>query len=56
MDIINTNTAAGHILEFLAKTDLKPDEKIAAQETAAWTIKSVLNAETLKIMWANVLK
>jgi hypothetical protein len=56
MDITNTNTAAGQILEFLAKTGLKPDEKIAALETAAWTIKSVLGAEMLKLMWANVLK
>jgi len=56
MDIITTNTAAGQILEFPAKTELKPDEKIAALETAAWMIKSVLSAETLKLMWANVLK
>ncbi len=55
MEIGKISAESGKILEFLAATELKPDEKIAVLETAAWTIKSVLSAETLKIMWANVL-
>ena len=55
MDMAEISNEAGKVIAYLATTDLKPDEKIAALETASWTIKSVLSAEMLKVMWANVL-
>lgn len=56
MDISKVSMEAGKVLAFLATTDLKPDEKIAVLETAAWTIKNVLSAEAMKAMWCNVLQ
>ncbi len=56
MDIGKISSESGKVIEYLNGLDLKPDEKIAILETASWTIKSVLGAEVLRLMWANVLE
>lgn len=55
MEISKVNINAGLILTFLHDTDLKPDEKIAALDTASATIRAVIAAESLRVMWASVL-
>ena len=55
MEINKINITSGLILNFLNDTDLKPDEKIAALDTASATIRAVIAAESLRIMWASVL-
>ena len=56
MEINKINITSGLILNFLHDTDLKPDEKIAALDTACATIRAVVAAESFKIMWLNVLE
>ena len=55
MDFIKINVEVGKLLTFLADSGLPPDEKVAVLDTAAGTIRSVIGAEVLKLMWANVL-
>jgi len=55
MDMNKISEASGKILTFLNTLDIKPDERIAALDTAAWTIRSVLSAEMLRITWAQIL-
>jgi len=58
MDISTISKASNEILQYLnsSNLNLKPDEKIAALDTASATIRAVLSAEALRIMWANVLQ
>jgi len=55
MDFIKINTEAGKLLNFLADSSLPPDEKVAVLDATANLIRSVIAAEALKLMWANVL-
>jgi hypothetical protein len=55
MEISKISTDSRAILDFLNGTDLKPDEKIAALDTASATIRSVIGAEVFRLMWTNVL-
>ncbi len=56
MDIGKINIESGRLIVILNETELKPDEKIAALESAAATIRCVLAAESLRIMWATVFE
>uniref|UniRef100_A0A6M3JTW9 Uncharacterized protein n=1 Tax=viral metagenome TaxID=1070528 RepID=A0A6M3JTW9_9ZZZZ len=55
MDMAKISEASGKILIFLDTLNIKPDEKIAALDTAAWTIRSVLSSEMLRLTWAQIL-
>lgn len=56
MDIGMISSESKKILEQLFTTNLKPDEKIAALDTAAATIRSVMAAESLRVMYANLFE
>ena len=55
MTFVTVAEGATKLLAELEQTMLTPDEKIAVLDTASATIKSVLAAESLKAMWANIL-
>jgi hypothetical protein len=47
--------AATGVLEFISKSDAKPEEKIAILRTAAATIEAALSAEAIRAMYLNLL-
>lgn len=56
MDILKITEEAGQLLNFLNQRELRPDEKIAALDAAAGVIRGVLNAESFRVMMANLLR
>jgi hypothetical protein len=58
MDINIISKASNDILQYLdsSNLNLKPDEKIAALDTASATIRAVLSGEALRVMFANILQ
>lgn len=58
MDMISVGNNATRILGLMRKDQqlgLKPEEKLAALESACGIVRSTIAAESFKLMWPSVL-
>ena len=56
MNIEKVSMSAYKVLGFIETLDLKADEKIAVLDTASATVRATLQAETMRVMLANIIQ